>query len=189
MRNSNLFRLALACATGLLLQAGSAAHANVIFDWTGTCQICSGTATAVLTLTNAYMPGTLFDNADFVSFQYTSSQGTFTDSSSSVTLLNGFNADGSLVAPLSVAEVYDASANPGAALLGFYGGQFPSWTVFSPSVTNPPSVTESGYFHDYGTAWTVSLVTQTPEPAAIAVFATGLFGFGFMRRRRKNTAG
>jgi hypothetical protein len=55
------------------------ARANIISDFTGTCTLnCTGTATGVLTLTNAYVPGTDITTADFVSFSYMSSDTSFT---------------------------------------------------------------------------------------------------------------
>ena len=61
----------------LVLNAGTAT-ALVIYDWSGTCtDNCTGTATAVLTLQDSYIPGTVLAEADFVSFSYSSSSGSY----------------------------------------------------------------------------------------------------------------
>lgn len=64
---------------GLLLALASAnVSAVVIYDFAGTCSSgCVGTATAVLTLADTYTPNTAVASADFISFTYSSSSGTF----------------------------------------------------------------------------------------------------------------
>ena len=66
-----------------VLAVGTAARADIVSDWTGACaaapqSLCTGTATGVLTLTNAYVPGADITAADFVSFSYTSNGLSFT---------------------------------------------------------------------------------------------------------------
>ena len=55
---------------------------DVVYDWEGPCDSgCVGTATAIITLTDAYVPGsvvTQFDAELFVSLEYSSSSGSFT---------------------------------------------------------------------------------------------------------------
>ena len=56
------------------------AHGVVIYDFSGECAAasdCSGVATGVLTLADTYSPGTTLASADFIYFEYTSSQGSF----------------------------------------------------------------------------------------------------------------
>jgi hypothetical protein len=54
------------------------ARADQIFDWSGACTLgCTGTASGVLTLANGATP-LAFSVADFISFEFTSSSGTFT---------------------------------------------------------------------------------------------------------------
>ena len=59
----------------------STAHAEVVYEWTGQCSSgCVGVATARITLTDFYTPGTVvgqFDSGLFVSFDYTSSNMSF----------------------------------------------------------------------------------------------------------------
>jgi hypothetical protein len=75
-----------------------AARANIFFNFSGTCSnICSGTATGVLTLTDAYVFGSDITAADFVSFSYKSSDQNFSITGPNVSYLaGGLNADGSL---------------------------------------------------------------------------------------------
>jgi len=73
------------------------ARANVIFDFSGTCSVqCSGTATGVLTLTDAYIIGTDIPQADFISFTYSSSDANFTITSATLgNIAGGLKANGS----------------------------------------------------------------------------------------------
>jgi large exoprotein involved in heme utilization and adhesion len=79
------------------LTSGTAAHANIVFDFSGLCADgCSGTATGVLTLTGAYMFGTDITSATFVSFSYASSDLIFTvPAATAPAFEGGLNADGS----------------------------------------------------------------------------------------------
>ena len=53
--------------------AAPKAEAVVIYDWVGTCtNVCSGEATAVLTLADSYVPGTEVMDDEFISFSYRS---------------------------------------------------------------------------------------------------------------------
>jgi hypothetical protein len=86
-----------AIAAGLALT--SPARANIISNFTGTCtSVCTGTVTGVLTLTDAYVPGTGITSATFVSFSYMSSFSflSITSAFPSIRLLGGLDADGSL---------------------------------------------------------------------------------------------
>jgi hypothetical protein len=61
----------------LWLSAAGGANASQVYAWGGTCTLgCSGTATGVLTLTDGAGPFA-FTVANFISFQFTSSSGTF----------------------------------------------------------------------------------------------------------------
>jgi len=65
---------------GAILLLAASAHAVVIYDFAGECAAasdCSGTARGVLTLADTYTPETALSSADFLSFTYASSQGTF----------------------------------------------------------------------------------------------------------------
>ena len=68
----------LAVAIVALGMAAPQAHAVVIYDFTGVCDLrCTGQATAVLTLADTYVPGTQVTDADFVSFSYNSDSGSY----------------------------------------------------------------------------------------------------------------
>ena len=75
--NMNVFKKIIGAAA-LALAAGSAS-ADVVYDWMGTCtDLCTGNATAVLTLADTYTPGTALANVDFVNFSFSSSNGSYT---------------------------------------------------------------------------------------------------------------
>jgi len=60
-----------------LVNGSTPASANTMYDWQGTCTLgCSGNATGVLTLTDGASPFH-FAVANFISFTFTSSSGTF----------------------------------------------------------------------------------------------------------------
>jgi hypothetical protein len=55
------------------------ASADVVYNFEGDCDGgCTGTATGVLTLEDTYTPGTPLQDADFISFSYQSTSGSFT---------------------------------------------------------------------------------------------------------------
>jgi hypothetical protein len=101
-KTANAIRKAVLAVTvaGLgALPCTMAARAEVIFDFSGTCTIhCSGTATGVLDLTNAYVFGSTMTAANFVSFNYMSSDVNFTITpASSPIFMGGLNADGTII--------------------------------------------------------------------------------------------
>jgi hypothetical protein len=60
-----------------LVNGSTPTSANTVYDWQGTCTLgCTGTASGVLTITDGASPYS-FSASDFVSFQFTSSSGTF----------------------------------------------------------------------------------------------------------------
>ena len=64
--------------TALIVFFASGVSAEVVYDFSATCTDgCTGTATGVLVLENSYVPGTPVESADFVSFTYSSSSGSF----------------------------------------------------------------------------------------------------------------
>jgi hypothetical protein len=88
-----------------VLAVGTTARADIVSDWTGACagppmSLCTGTATGVLTLTNAYVPGANITAADFVSFSYTSNALSFTispaDADGPLFFGGGLTADGDI---------------------------------------------------------------------------------------------
>jgi len=86
----------MAIAFAATALCATAARANIVFDWTGTCLFNGkGTPSAVLTLTDAYVFGTTISAADFVSLVYNSNDQS-KDITSTSLLTGGVNADGSI---------------------------------------------------------------------------------------------
>jgi hypothetical protein len=149
---------------GLMIGLGSA-NSAVVYDWTGTCATgCTGTATAVLTLTNTYVPGLTVDSSFFVSFAFSSSAASF--STNTVSTLSGF-----------------LPANSGIGVIFFVSGSnvfstSGAWTAFIP----PNSL------NGIENQWTLrTSVSAVPLPASAWMFISSLLAFGlygWWRRRR-----
>jgi hypothetical protein len=156
--------LALGIATVSLWP--ESASANVVFDFSGTCDFgCSGTATGVLTLTNAYVYGTDITSTDFVSFSYTSSDLSFDITSASTSLEGGLNSDGSFDATGELIVVVASGA--GEFEFASVPGQFAAGTWQDPS-------------QDVGYSFTFTNVTSSvPEPSTWAMMLLGFAGLAF----------
>jgi PEP-CTERM motif len=149
------------------------ASANIVFDFTGTCDSpntgCptnSSTATAVLTLADAYVYGAVVMAADFVSFSYSSGDQSFDIKPANVTnIFGGFNSDGSFNAQghfflVGAEGTFLAETNFLAASAGFVdAGSTFAFTNVSP----PPS--------------------PVPEPSTWAMMLIGFAGLGYASRR------
>jgi hypothetical protein len=97
--NSRLLSSLVVLSAAVSLSPGSA-KADKVFDFSGACIFgCSGTATGVLTLANAYVFGTDITQSVFVSMDYSSS-----DLNLDITSLSstqpGLNSDGGITGPL-----------------------------------------------------------------------------------------
>jgi PEP-CTERM motif len=163
------------------------ASANVVFDFSGTCNTAgcpdlTSTATGVLTLTDAYVYGTDISGADFVSFSYSSSDQTFDiTSSDSPFLTGGLNSDGSFNASRGF------SVQAGLRLFTSYQ----TGTAPSPRVFLASQDAHSG--QDVGSIFTFTNVTPppaVPEPSTWAMMLIGFAGLGYASRRasRKSAA-
>ena len=158
--------LALGIATVSLWS--ESASANVVFDFSGTCDVTgcpdtTSTATGVLTLTNAYVFGTDITSADFVSFSYSSDLTFDITSGDSPFLAGGLNSDGSItgLAGLEILSVDQFSSTP---------------TLWSAAV---------GRLEEAGTISTFTNVTNTvPEPSTWAMMALGFAGLGILGYRK-----
>ncbi|MGE3772165.1 MAG: VPLPA-CTERM sorting domain-containing protein [Gammaproteobacteria bacterium] len=65
----------------IAILAASNCEASIVYQWTGQCETgCIGQATAIITLSDAYVPGSIVGQADsslLQSFEYASSTGSF----------------------------------------------------------------------------------------------------------------
>ena len=171
-RAMNRKLMGLLAGFGLLLNAGTAG-AVVIYDWSGNCtQNCTGTATAVLTLGDSYTPGTPLLAADFISFSYSSSSGSY-DVPGDADFLELIGSTGAL-------PVLSGVTLTGPINLDFVG----TGTTFS---VNTDGTWGSGFTPilaelDAGNShiWE----RRIPEPATLALFGLGLAGLGAVRWKK-----
>jgi hypothetical protein len=182
-----------------------AARADVVFDFSGTCTIhCSGTATGVLDLTNAYVFGSTITAADFVSFSYTSSDINFTIThASSPIFMGGLNADGTIVDEMGVFAIgvgnfptfdiedkvnFDAAAGLMAGELGTSATFIPAATLLPAALPLSDIASISNETDSVGQSGKATTAPQTPIPAPLLLFATGLSAIGLLSWRRKRKA-
>jgi len=152
------------------------AHASGIFDFSGACSVrCTGTATGVLTLTDAYVFGTDITTADFVSFSYSSSDTSFTITSANIgtSLPGGLNTDGSF----NAGDQVGFQGKAGTPTFESTTGEF---------VGIPPGGNSQNA--DVGFSFTFKLVSSpaaAPEPQAILLVSTGVFPLVYYVRRKR----
>ncbi len=153
-----------------------AASASVTYDWTGTCgDLCTGTATATLTLSDSYTPGAALANSDFESFSFTSDAGSYTVPGAHV--FDEFWA-GSILPTLNGAT-YTFIDYPG-------GG-----TYFQTAANGNWETWIHGSYLAAGTGGTWSLrapVSNVPVPAALPLMLAALGGIGAVARRKRKAA-
>jgi hypothetical protein len=176
---------AIFVAAALVFGLAPAAQAIPVetFNFTGTCGTtgglpnCTGTGIGTLVLAGNYILGSALSVGDFVSFNYSSNQPL---SFSIVTPINPPPGDlvisqivgslptspGSLPGP---ANVIISAVGPGVVFMSNLSGQ---WCA-------------GGCAADFGT---VSQWSETPLPAALPLFATGIGGLGLLGWRRKRKA-
>jgi hypothetical protein len=165
-------RTAVASAAAALFLA-SPTHANVVFDFSGACGIgCSGTATGVLTLADTYAFGSDITFANFLSFDYSSSNLSFDIISGEVaSFLGGLNADGSF----NSSGLLNIGLTPGFPDFNAIPGQFTALLD-----------DEKG---DRGAVFAFTLVGEAvpgpvPEPSTWAMILLGFAGLGYAGYRR-----
>jgi hypothetical protein len=174
--------------------------ANVVFDWQGgTCTLgCVGTTTGILTLADGADPFS-FNTSNFISFQFTSSSGTFVLDNTSPFLVaqgggwagSGFlveeNATGPHSLPL-VQFVFNTAADPALTLSpepGYWQllrGSY-DWTCLNPQC----SAWTDDVLRNVGTGG--SFTAAVPEPSTWAMLLIGFAGIGFAAYRKRHHYG
>ena len=187
-----------------VLTGGTAAQADMVSDFTGTCLgpaapgeggggVCTGTATGVLTLTNAYVPGANITAADFVSFSYMSNAFSYTlipDPSQpfdNFATVGGLNADGSINGAGDL-NFFAVQGNRPLFQSGGFGPQ-QQWVAIPQGCYGViTSCADSGSSFKFSPL--VGAPTPAPEPSTWAMMLLGFAGLGFAgyRASRKSAA-
>ena len=171
------FAGAIAMLSAGVFQAAPA-RADVVFDFSGICGVgCSGTATGVLTLADSYVFGDDVTAADFISFDYSSSDANFEITSADApSLVGGLNADGSI----NFAGQLSITVTPDVPVFG---------PLFE-ATTGPLGEFIAETFEeaqlDTGRPYSLTLVGgAVPEPSTWAMMLLGFAGLGWLARLRK----
>jgi hypothetical protein len=205
-----------ACAWTALLVVlfyGSPAPASTMYNWQGTCTFgCSGTATGILTLVDSAGGPFNFNSIpdftapfnhstqhQFISFQYTSSNGTyFMDSSPPGLFAEGYNSGGGNITFLESDE--DGPQTTGSPLFqfgvfsGFVATGGSTWQLlvgrYGDVCLNADCSLNTYDVRDGGTISSFALASITPLPTTLPLFAIGLCALGLVgwRRKAKGTA-
>lgn len=167
--NMNVFKKIIGAAA-LALAAGSAS-ADVVYDWMGTCtDLCTGNATAVLTLADTYTPGTALANVDFVNFSFSSSNGSYTVPGDDV--FDEFWTGSMLPAFFGAAYTFIDYPGGGTYFQQEANGNWDTWI----GNTKLASGLEG--------SWTLR-TPAVPLPASLPLLLAGVAGMGALSRRRK----
>ena len=172
MNNSRVSMVASALVLSAGLFNAVPSRADTVFDFSGVCDSgCTGTATGVLTLVDFFDDDNgMVDDATFISFEYSSSSGSFL-----ITLADGGSANG---------HVYD-DGRP-------FGGLFVSSSTGLPSFDATPDefdVALDSATEDIGSSLNfVQVKGAIPEPSTWAMMLLGFAGFGYVGYRKAKQA-
>ena len=172
MNNSRVSMVASALVLSAGLFNAVPSRADTVFDFSGVCDSgCTGTATGVLTLVDFFDDDNgMVDDATFISFEYSSSSGSFL-----ITLADGGSANG---------LVYD-DGRP-------FGGLFVSSSTGLPSFDATPDefdVALDSATEDIGSPFNFLQVKGAiPEPSTWAMMLLGFAGFGYVGYRNAKQA-
>ena len=165
-------RAAVASAAALFM--ASPTHANIVFDFSGACEIgCSGDGDRrARSLADTYTFGSDISFANFVSFDYSSSNLSFDIiSGEDASFLGGLNADGSI----NSSGLLDIELTTG----------FPDFKAIPRQFTALLDYEEG----DRGAVFTFTFVGEAvpgpvPEPSTWAMILLGFAGLGYAGYRR-----
>jgi hypothetical protein len=193
-----MLKIFLAAVTFLLLSGPISAHANLVWNWTGECaglvpvlyffEGCAGQATLSVTVTDAYVPGTILDATVDVASRGILVDARYTDANVTFDFMDRWNefGGGSLLLPAQSGDglgfLQDSlptvgfRSSPGGVWLFSADGVYPP----SCGTPGPGSLCPSGYTAlGSGGVWTV------PEPTTLVLLGVGLVGFGFSCGRKR----
>jgi len=177
----NISRIFLAAVAFLLFSAPLSAHANIIYDWTGACQLgCTGQAHMEIVLPDTFVPGTTLlpvlgppPRFPALSFIYSDNNFTFDllpfpPEPESFVLLPITSGPGSL-SDISGQLLHLTSPCNEATRFCPAGTAAGTWGLLRPA---------------YVAAGSGGLWQRIPEPSTLVLLGIGLAGLASLRRRR-----
>ena len=187
-----MFQKILGAVVGLFIGLSAGAATAATYNWNATCTLgCTGNASGILMLTDGSPFG--FNISQFISWEYTSSSGTFFLDNSSPYL----NAQGGVVNPQTGMSLEENGLGPNTLPLFQFAHALPGVVILSPDGQWQLLVGSYGWtcLNPGCTEWTDDVIRNVgnngvfseaiPLPAAFPLFATALAGMGLLGWRRK----